>query len=104
MTVPGAGEEPVAGLNLGRRLCPAAAATLAVVVVLPPLFQLSRRYEFVQALQFSVFALVVPALVALGVPRARLFRPKPREPGPVSGASVLRAGGTGASAPSGDHP
>jgi cytochrome c oxidase assembly factor CtaG len=41
---------------------------LGVVVVLPPLFGLVRRYEFVEAVQFSVYAMVVPALIALGAP------------------------------------
>ena len=55
-----------------RLWCLGAAAALAVLVVVPPLYGLAQRYEFVEALQFSVFAMAVPALVALGAPWAYL--------------------------------
>ena len=41
---------------------------LGVIVVLPPIFGLARRYEFVEAAQFAAYAIVVPALVVLAVP------------------------------------
>jgi len=72
MTLPGAGDGPAARPDLLRRLGTVAAAILALAVVLPPMFQLSRRYEFAQALQFSVYAIAVPALLAIGLPWARL--------------------------------
>jgi len=43
-----------------------------VLAVVPPLHGLAQRYEYVEALQFSVFAMAVPALVALGAPWAYL--------------------------------
>ena len=55
-----------------RRLCLGAAVFLAVVVAVPPLSVLARRYEFVEAFQFAAYAMGVPALFVLGVPRARL--------------------------------
>jgi len=47
-----------------------AAAGLVVVaaVLVPPVSELARRYEYVDALQFSVFAVVGPALVVVGAP------------------------------------
>jgi cytochrome c oxidase assembly factor CtaG len=43
-----------------------------VAVAVPPLSVLARRYEFVEAFQFAAYAMAVPALFGLGVPRARL--------------------------------
>ena len=48
------------------------AAVLAVAVVVPPLFELARRYEVAEAVQFSVLAMAVPALIALGAPWGRM--------------------------------
>ena len=39
-----------------------------VAVLVPPLSALAGRYEFVEALRFSVLAVAVPALLALGAP------------------------------------
>jgi len=41
---------------------------LVAVAVLPPLGTLAGRYEWVEALQFSIFAVVGPALVVMGAP------------------------------------
>jgi cytochrome c oxidase assembly factor CtaG len=41
---------------------------LLVVWLVPPLASIARRYEFVEALQFAFFALVVPALAVMGSP------------------------------------
>ena len=48
------------------------AAVLVVAVVVPPLFELARRYEVAEAVQFSVLAMAVPALIALGAPWGRM--------------------------------
>jgi cytochrome c oxidase assembly factor CtaG len=45
---------------------------VSLLALLPPLSAAARRDEFAMALQFSLFAIVVPALVALGAPW-RLF-------------------------------
>jgi len=45
---------------------------LATALAVPPLSPLARRYEFVEAFQFSAYAMAVPALLVLGVPRAFL--------------------------------
>ena len=51
-----------------RTLCLAAAAVVAVLALAPPLATEARRTEYAATLQFSLFALVIPALVALGAP------------------------------------
>jgi len=64
---------------------------LVVVVLVPPVSTLARHYLFVEALQFSTFALLVPALLVVGAPWRLLgltVRPKaapsaPGAPGPV---------------------
>ncbi len=53
-----------------RRCYAGAALLLAVAVVVPPLYGLARRYEFAEAVQFSVYAMAVPALLVLGAPFA----------------------------------
>ena len=60
--------EAAAGARSERNFRRALAVTslLCLVVVLaPPLLGLARRYEFVQALQFSVLAVVSPVLLVL---------------------------------------
>jgi cytochrome c oxidase assembly factor CtaG len=47
---------------------------LIVACLLPPLGVLARRYLFVESVQFSVFAMVGPALIVLGAPW-RIVRP-----------------------------
>jgi cytochrome c oxidase assembly factor CtaG len=46
----------------------AAGVALIVACLVPPLSGLARRYLFVESIQFCVFALAAPALVALGAP------------------------------------
>ena len=53
----------------GRRLLGAAVVVLACLV--PPLSGTARRYEYGEALQFPLLAIVAPALVAA--------RPHPRD-------------------------
>ena len=53
-----------------RRLCLGVALLLAIVAVLPPLYGLARRYELAEALQFSLYAMAVPALFAVVAPWA----------------------------------
>ena len=73
--------------GLGR-LCILAGAVLAVGVVVPPLFGLAHRYELAEAVQFSVLAMVVPPLLAIGASWSRPG-PKRRPPdGAPSGAGA----------------
>ena len=59
----------------------AAGLVLIVACLVPPLDGLARRYLFVESIQFCVFALAAPALIALGAPWRLL-------PGPLlAGAS-----------------
>lgn len=44
------------------------AAILVLVSLVPPVGTYARRYVFAEALQFTVFATVVPALIVLGAP------------------------------------
>ena len=55
-----------------RRACLAAALVAFVVAMVPPLSGAARRIEYVQALQFSLLAMVVPALATAGAPWRRL--------------------------------
>ena len=48
------------------RWCLGGALFLAIAVAVPPLSSLSHRYEFAQALQFSAYAMAIPALIVLG--------------------------------------
>ncbi|MCU1495716.1 MAG: hypothetical protein JWO62_3480 [Acidimicrobiaceae bacterium] len=52
----------------GRRLALVLATLLLLIVLLPPLGVLARRYEVVEAAQFAVLAVVIPALLVLGAP------------------------------------
>jgi cytochrome c oxidase assembly factor CtaG len=45
-----------------------AAVVVAVLALVPPLATEARRTEYAAALQFSLFAITIPALVALGAP------------------------------------
>jgi cytochrome c oxidase assembly factor CtaG len=51
-----------------RAGCLLAALVISVLVLVPPLATLARRAEYAAALQFSLLAIAVPALVALGAP------------------------------------
>jgi cytochrome c oxidase assembly factor CtaG len=64
---PGRTADPV-----GRPSLLAGAALLVVACLVPPWSSDARRYEFVEALQFSVLALAVPVLVVAGSPWHRL--------------------------------
>ena len=46
----------------------AAAAVVLLAAVLPPVATYARQYAFAQALQFTVFAVLAPALLALAMP------------------------------------
>jgi cytochrome c oxidase assembly factor CtaG len=52
----------------------AAGIALIVACLLPPLVVLARRYLFAESIQFCVFAMAAPALIALGAPW-RIVRP-----------------------------
>ena len=47
------------------------AVVLWIVVLLPPFLGWSARYEFIQSMQFGIFAFVVPVLVVSGAPWRR---------------------------------
>jgi len=78
-----------------------AAAAVALLSLLPPAANYARRYAFAEALQFTVFATVVPALLALGAPgrlpglrrlvRGGVDRPGPAGSGFARGAVILLA-------------
>lgn len=51
-----------------RLLLLAVAGLVVLAIVVPPLSTEARRYEFVEAIQFSLAALTVPALAVLGAP------------------------------------
>jgi hypothetical protein len=51
-----------------RRVCLGLAVLAAVVVLVPPVATEARRIEFVAAIQFSLLAFALPALVAVGAP------------------------------------
>lgn len=55
------------GRLVACRLLAAAGVGLSLAAVLPPVATYARQYAFVQALQFAVFAVVTPALLALGI-------------------------------------
>ena len=57
---------------------------LLIAALVPPLSSQARRYEYVEALQFVLFALVVPALLVVGAPWRVLGLAKP---GPVGGGN-----------------
>ena len=63
-----------------RRALLVVAALLTVAWLVPPLSGAARRYEFMEALQFSFFAIVIPALVVTGAPWSllRLASDQPR--------------------------
>ena len=55
-----------------RRISLVLARLLTVVWLIPPLAPWARHYEFAEALQFSFFAIVIPALAVIGSPWALL--------------------------------
>jgi len=55
-----------------RGWCLLAALVVLVVALVPPLLGTARHSEYAETLQFSLLAIVVPALVAIGAPWRRL--------------------------------
>ncbi len=72
MTGGAAGGRPQASPGPWRGLCLIGAVVVVVITFVPPLSGAARRTEYAAALQFSLFAIVIPALVALGAPWRRL--------------------------------
>jgi len=68
------------------------AVVLLVLGLAPPLTTWARHYEFVEALQFSVFAMVVPALLTCGAPWRFLRLAARRAPGQVGPWTAWRRG------------
>ena len=60
------------GVEKFRRVLAPLGLILWLVGLATPLASWARRYEFAQAVQFGVFALVVPALLVTGAPWKRL--------------------------------
>jgi len=83
----GAADERPHGLTLGQRAWVTAGGALALVVALvPPLSSAARSYDYAAALQFSLLAIVVPALLAIGAPWSL------RRPGAASAVSEEQPG------------
>ncbi|HEY5266569.1 MAG TPA: cytochrome c oxidase assembly protein [Acidimicrobiales bacterium] len=65
-------EVAVQGFFARREIAPRSAAVAGLLLwllfIIPPLSTWSSQYEFVQAIQFSSFAIVVPALLVIGRP------------------------------------
>jgi cytochrome c oxidase assembly factor CtaG len=65
-----------------RRWCLLGAAVVALACLVPPLSGTARRFEYGEALQFSVLAIVVPVLVAIGAPWRPLGLARSGDSGP----------------------
>jgi cytochrome c oxidase assembly factor CtaG len=63
---------PRAGPPSWRSWCLLGAGLVAIVALAPPLGTAARRTEYAATLQFSLLAIALPALVALGAPWHRL--------------------------------
>ena len=72
MTDGAAGERPHDVTASCRSWCLLAAALVVLACLVPPLSGTARRFEYGEALQFSLLAVVVPVLVAIGAPWRRL--------------------------------
>ena len=72
MTAGAAPGRPRARTTPWRNWCLGAAVVVAVVALVPPLGTVARRTEYAAALQFSLLAIAIPALVTLGAPWALL--------------------------------
>lgn len=59
---------PVARPAWARPVAVSGGLVLLIAAVVPPLSSEARRYEYVEALQFSLLALAVPALLVVGAP------------------------------------
>jgi cytochrome c oxidase assembly factor CtaG len=64
---------------MGRSVLWVVAILLLAGCLAPPLSAVARRYEFVEAIQFSLLAIVIPALVVCGAPW-RVMRLAARHP------------------------
>lgn len=78
--------------DTGRHVLLALAGLLLVVSLVPPVSTWARRYESVEALQFSLLAVVVPALLVLGAPW-RLLGLAARHPVPLDEDGAPTEGG-----------
>jgi cytochrome c oxidase assembly factor CtaG len=67
-----AAERPPTYSARGRLLLLVGAAIVLIACVVPPLSVVARRYEFAEALQFSLLAIVVPVFVVSGSPWCHL--------------------------------
>lgn len=68
MTSGAAGERPHDLTAPWRGWCLLAAAVVVLACLVPPLSGTARRFQYGEALQFSLLALVLPVLVAIGAP------------------------------------
>ena len=93
MTPGAAPERPPTRSAIGRLLLLVGAAIVFILSLVPPLSSLARRYEFVEALQFSLLAIVVPVFVVSGSPWCHLGLAgrSPPEDNKVVTARTLRA-------------
>jgi len=64
----GVAERSPSSSSPARRWCIGAAALLIVAALIPPVSVWAARDEYAEALRFSIFALVVPAMVVIGAP------------------------------------
>ena len=71
-----------------RRTLALSGAVLWVVFNVPPLSTWSTHYEFAEAIQFAVFAFVVPALLVTGAPWRRWSRSQ-SSAAPATSAEVV---------------
>ena len=80
------------------------ALVVVILCLVPPLATEARRYEFAEAIQYSILGVVIPALVAVGAPWRRLGLAS--RSGPVTGPDGLgpAAGSPGPASASGLGP
>jgi cytochrome c oxidase assembly factor CtaG len=83
-------------------LC-AVGVALVIVSLVPPVATLARRYLYAESFQFSMFAMVCPALIVLGAPW-RLLRLSGRREAVRRGDEAPQPGETGAPARLADRP
>jgi cytochrome c oxidase assembly factor CtaG len=67
-----ASSRSAAAVQTFRSVLSISAVVLFIACLVPPLSPFARRYEFVEALQFTLLAVVVPVLVVSGAPWRRL--------------------------------
>jgi cytochrome c oxidase assembly factor CtaG len=80
------------------------AIVLLVLCLVPPLATEARRYEFAEAIQYSILGVVIPALVAIGAPWRRLGLASRGGPVPGTDGAAPAAGGPGAASVAGPGP